>query len=249
VTVPLHRDPHYAFRFEDDRLVPRFHLDGVEAGRRVTVYRLDPDTGGPAGMLAEAVAGDGGWVELPEPLAVRAGQGFVAVPEDEVVIRDETPADVPAVRELNRRAFGRDAEADLVDALRAGGYARLSLVAAQGGLVVGHALFSRLTVETASGVVEALALAPVAVLPDRQRRRIGSGLIRDGLAACRGRGHRAVVVLGDAAYYPRFGFSAALAGRLRSPFPGPHFMALELVPGALAGVEGEVRYPPPFGVG
>lgn len=247
--TPLYRDAYYTFRFADDRLIPRFHLDGVEPGRRVAVYRLDPDTGGPAGLLADAVAGDDGWVDLPEPLVVRAGEGFIAVPEADVVIREETPADRDAVRGVNRRAFGRDAEADLVDALRAGGYVRLSLVAEHSGEVVGHVLFSRLPVETAAGVVEALALAPVAVLPDLQRRGIGSRLIRDGLERCRGRGHRIVVVLGHAEYYPRFGFSAALAGRLRSPFPGPHFMALELVRGALDGVEGEVRYPPPFGVG
>src|SRR4051812_49361695 len=126
---------------------------------------------------------------------------------------------------------------------------RLSLVAEQAGAVVGHLLFSRLPIETSSGTVEALALAPMAVLPGHQRQGIGSQLIRDGLAVCRERGHRIVVVLGHAGYYPRFGFAAALAERLRSPFPGPHFMALELVPGALAGVEGEVRYPPPFGVG
>lgn len=79
--TPLHRDPHYTFRFADDRLIPRFHLDGIEPGRRVAVYRLDPATGGPAGLLAEAVAGNGGWVNLPEPLVVRTGEGFVAVPE------------------------------------------------------------------------------------------------------------------------------------------------------------------------
>jgi len=116
-------------------------------------------------------------------------------------------------------------------------------------VVVGHLLFSRLPIESAAGTVEALALAPVAVRSDRQRQGIGSQLIRDGLAMCRQRGHRIVVVLGHAEYYPRFGFSAALAERLRSPFPGPHFMAMELVPGSLSGVEGEVRYPPPFGVG
>lgn len=79
--TPLHRDPHFVFRFADARLVPRFHLDGVEPGRRVAVYRLDPDTGGPADFLAAAVAGEGGWVDLPEPLVVRAGAGFVAVPD------------------------------------------------------------------------------------------------------------------------------------------------------------------------
>jgi putative acetyltransferase len=188
-------------------------------------------------------------VNLPEPLVVRAGGGFIAVPEAEVVIREETAADHAAVRELNQRAFGQDDEANLVDALRAGQYTRLSLVAEQNGAVIGHLLFSRLPIETASGTVEALALASVAVLPGHQRQGVGSQLIRHGLMMCRQRGHRIVVVLGHAEYYPRFGFSAALAERLRSPFPGPHFMALELVPGALDGVEGDVRYPSPFGVG
>ena len=81
----------------------------------------------------------------------------------------------------------------------------------------------------------------MAALPGRQRQGVGSQLIREGLAMCRQRGPRIVVVLGHADYYPRFGFSAALAERLRSPLPGPHFMALELVPGALDGVEGEMQ--------
>jgi putative acetyltransferase len=246
--TPLHRDPHFTFRFAEDRLIPRFHLDGVEPGRRVAVYRLAPQTGGPADLLFHAATGEGGWVDLSEPLVVRAGGGFVAVPEADVVIREETPADHPAVREVNRRAFGQDDEANLVDALRAGQYTRLSLVAERDG-IVGHLLFSRLPIETVVGTIEALALAPVAVLPERQRQGVGSQLIRQGIAMCRERGYRIVVVLGHADYYPRFGFSAALAERLRSPFTGPHFMALELVPGALVGVEGDVRYPPPFGVG
>lgn len=247
--TPLHRDPHYTFRFAEDRLIPRFHLDGVEPGRRVAVYRLDPQTGGTADLLVRAAASDDGWVNLPDPLVVRAGEGFVAVPEAELVIREETPADHAAVREVNRLAFGQDDEANLVDALRSGQYTRLSLVAERDGVVIGHLLFSRLPIETSGGAVEALVLAPMAVLPERQRQGVGSRLIRDGLMMCRQRGHRIVVVLGHAEYYPRFGFSAALAERLRSPFPGPHFMALELVPGALDGVEGDVRYPSPFGVG
>jgi putative acetyltransferase len=247
--TPLHRDPHYTFRFAEDRLIPRFHLDGVEPGRRVAVYRLDPLTGGPADLLVQAVAGEGGWVDLPEPLVVRAGEGFIAVADPVLTIREETPADHPAVREVNRLAFGQDDEANLVDALRAGRYTRLSLVAERDGVVIGHLLFSRLPIESAAGTIEALALAPVAVLPGRQRQGVGSRLIRDGLTMCRERGHRVVVVLGHVEYYPRFGFSTALAERLRSPFPGPHFMTLELVPGALDGVEGEVRYPLPFGVG
>ena len=163
------------------------------------------------------------------------------------VIRPETPADHAAIREVNRLAFGGDDEARLVDALRDGGYVRVSLVAEEGGRVVGHILFSDLPIVTAGGTVEALALAPMAVIPSHQRRGIGSMLVREGLRACREAGHRIVVVLGHPEFYPRFGFSAKLAERLRSPFSGPAFMAVELVPGALEGVEGEVRYPPPFG--
>jgi putative acetyltransferase len=162
------------------------------------------------------------------------------------IIRAETGTDLDRIREVNRLAFGRDDEARLVEALRAGGHARISLVAEEGGQVVGHILFSELPIVTEKGTVEALALAPMAVAPDRQRHGIGSLLVREGLRACRGSGHRIVVVLGHPEFYPRFGFSAKMAVRLRSPFSGPAFMAVELVPGALGSVEGEVRYPPPF---
>ena len=81
--LPLHYDPHFTFRFADDRIIPRFHLEGVEAGRRVAVYKIDPDSGERLGLLTTATAGDGGWVDLPEPIIVRAGGGFVAVPEED----------------------------------------------------------------------------------------------------------------------------------------------------------------------
>lgn len=165
-----------------------------------------------------------------------------------VVIRPETAADHPAIRDVNRLAFGRDDEANLVDALRDGGHVRFSLAAEEAGRIVGHVLFGELAIVTEAGTVEALALAPLAVVPERQRRGIGSLLTREGLRTCAEAGRRIVVVLGHPEYYPRFGFSADLAARLKSPFSGPAFMALELVPGALEGVVGEVRYPPPFGL-
>ena len=165
-----------------------------------------------------------------------------------IVVREERPADLEAIREVNRWAFGREDESRLVDALRDGGYARLSLVAEENGQVVGHVLFSDLPVVTQASTLYALALAPVAVLPDRQRRGVGSRLIREGLRACTEAGHRIVVVLGHADYFPRFGFSARLAEPLKAPFSGPSVMALELVPGALLNVTGDVRYPRPFGV-
>jgi predicted N-acetyltransferase YhbS len=165
-----------------------------------------------------------------------------------IVVREERPEDLEAIREVNRQAFGREDEARLVDALRDGGYVRVSLVAEEVGRVVGHIRFSDLPIVTHVGTLHALALAPVAVLPEYQRQGIGSRLIREGLRACAEEGHRIVVVLGHPDYYPRFGFSAQRAGRLKAPFSGPAFMALELVPGALENVAGEVRYPPPFGL-
>ncbi len=163
------------------------------------------------------------------------------------MIRPETPADHPVVFEVNRRAAGQDAETVLVDALRAGGHAEVSLAAEIAGRGVGHILFSRLPIRTAAGMVDAVALAPMAVLPDHQRHVIGGELVRAGLEACRAGGHRIAVVLGHPAFYRRFGFPAALAERLESPFGGGEaWMAVELVPGALAGVEGRVEYPPLF---
>ena len=164
------------------------------------------------------------------------------------MIRAEEQSDFEAIREVNRLAFGRDDESRLVDALRAEGHARVSLVAEVDGQVVGHILFSDLPILTPGGRVRALSLAPMSVVPTQQRHGIGSVLVKQGLRSCHEAGHRIVVVLGHPEFYPRFGFSAKLAERLRSPFSGPAFMALELVPGALDGVEGEVRYPPPFGL-
>jgi len=163
-----------------------------------------------------------------------------------LTIRAETAADHAAIAKVNRLAFGGDGEAKLVAALRNGGYVRLSLVAEAEGEIVGHILFSRLPIITSSGVVEALALAPMAVRPEHQRQGIGTRLIQEGLKHCAVAGHRIVVVLGHPEFYRRFGFSATSAKPLAAPFSGEPWMALELVPGALAGVVGRVEYPPPF---
>ncbi|HEY7327979.1 MAG TPA: hypothetical protein VH592_10080 [Gemmataceae bacterium] len=81
--IPLHKDPHFTFRFAEDRIIPRFHLEGVETGRRVLVFKIDSGTGERLGLLATATVGEGGWVDLTEPIIVRAGEAFVAVPEQE----------------------------------------------------------------------------------------------------------------------------------------------------------------------
>ena len=166
-----------------------------------------------------------------------------------VTIRPETTADHDAIGHVNSLAFGQDAEARLVDALRDGGYVRASLVADKDGQVVGHILFSDLPIVTQAGTVSALALAPLAVLPEVQNQDIGSALVRRGLEVCKEQGHRIVVVLGHPHFYQRFGFSSKLAAELESPYSGREsFMAVELLPGALVGVTGRVQYPPPFEV-
>jgi putative acetyltransferase len=168
----------------------------------------------------------------------------------DITIRKETPADVPAIFELNVRAFGQPAEAMLVDTLRQDGdfIPALSLVAVDEGRIVGHILSPPITIASPEGRVPALALAPIAVLPELRRRGIGSLLVREGLAACRRHGHRIVVVVGHPAYYPRFGFTPARVRGIEAPFPVPDeaFMVIALVEGSLEGIHGTVRYPPAF---
>ncbi|WP_207480782.1 GNAT family N-acetyltransferase [Arenibaculum pallidiluteum] len=166
-----------------------------------------------------------------------------------MTISEESLAHHDAVAALNRAAFGGEHEAELVRRLRADGLVASSLVALEGGDVVGHILYSELAVTVDGTPVRAVSLAPMAVRPDRQRRGIGSRLVAESLPLLRARGWGAVVVLGHPGFYPRFGFSAALAAKLASPFTGPAFMALELSPGALAGRAGQVLYPPAFGIG
>lgn len=164
-------------------------------------------------------------------------------------VRAARPDDHAAIRTVERVAFGRDDEARLVDRLRDDGDLVCELVAtAASGVVVGHVAFSHLPVWLPDGdVVRAAALAPLAVLPQHRRAGIGSALVRAGLEACAGAGAAGVVVLGDPAFYARFGFSSALARHLRAPFSGDAFMALELGSGQLRA--GEVRYARAFGIG
>ena len=167
-----------------------------------------------------------------------------------ITIRPEATEDYAAIREVNTLAFGREVEARLVENLRRlpDFIPELSLVGIEAGQVVGHILFSPLVIETQEGAVPAVALATLAVRPEFQNQGIGSELVRVGLEKCRNLGHRIVVVIGHPKYYPRFGFSPARAQGLEVPFPVPDeaFLALELVPGALDGVAGMVKYPPPF---
>lgn len=168
----------------------------------------------------------------------------------DLVVRQETKADIDAVRKLNKKAFKGKDESKLVDALREedGFIPELSLVAQKAGAVVGHILFSPIEIKEGETSVAALALAPMAVLPDLQEQGIGSALVKSGLAEAARLGHKIVVVVGHPEYYPRFGFLKAGEKGLTLPFEceADVFMVLELVPGALDGVRGEIVYPKPF---
>lgn len=163
-------------------------------------------------------------------------------------IRAEKAEDIRAVRRVNELAFGRPNEAALVDALRATSDPQVSLVAVERGQVVGHIFFSPVSIESEGSSTSALGLAPMAVLPEYQKRGVGSRLVREGLRACRRTGCRVVVVLGHPEYYPRFGFVPASRKGLRSEYAVPDevFMVAELETGALGGRRGLVKYSPEF---
>ncbi|MEX2261467.1 MAG: N-acetyltransferase [Bryobacteraceae bacterium] len=169
-------------------------------------------------------------------------------PGDNLIVRSENTEDRSVIRSINEAAFVGSDEADLVERLRAEGVVLVSLVAEVKSRIVGHILFSRMWVETTKGSVSAVALAPMAVLPEYQRRGIGGRLIRDGLDALRSLAEQIVIVVGHPDYYPRFGFSSERTRSLESPFPPEPFMALELSPGALDGIRGRVRYAASFGL-
>ena len=165
-----------------------------------------------------------------------------------LTIRSETPEDVDSIRYVNEQAFGQKEEAELVEKLRNRAALTLSLVAVQKNEVVGHIAFSPVVIDSGSSSFEAIALAPMAVLPAYQRQGIGGQLVRAGLEECRNLGHEIVVLVGHPTYYPRFGFVPAKPKGISCEFEAPEeaFMVLELREGALAGRGGVVNFQPEF---
>lgn len=157
-----------------------------------------------------------------------------------MILRREEPEDRPAIRSLLEAAFPTEAESRLVDGLRSDEDAVVSIVAVVSGSVVGHAMLSRM-----AAPFRALGLAPVAVAPSHQRRGIGSALVNFALNAAEMEGWRAVFVLGDPAFYGRFGFSASSAEGFTSPYAGPHLMVLAFDP-PLPISTGRIDYAPAF---
>jgi len=160
----------------------------------------------------------------------------------------ESQDDQIAIRHVNVRAFGRQNEADLVDALRDTEDFLISLVALQDKNVVGHILFSPVRIESEGQTLAALGLGPMAVLPEYQDKGVGTQLIRVGLQVCVEKGFPIVFVLGHPTYYPRFGFvpTKPLGIQWEHNVPDDVFMVVALADASLAGITGVVKYHPVF---
>ena len=163
--------------------------------------------------------------------------------DSDMLIRPEQPTDWAAVHAVNESAFETPAEAGLVDALRQEAQTVVSLVAEQDGSVVGHIMFSPVSLSAHPGL-KIMGLAPMAVIPGHQRSGIGSALVRAGLERCKELGYGAVAVVGHPNYYPRFGFLPAKGFGIGCEYDVPEetFMILELHPGFLHGASGIIQY-------
>jgi putative acetyltransferase len=160
-----------------------------------------------------------------------------------MITRRETPADREEIRILLMEAFGRPHESLLVDDLRSAGKAVVSIVAPVDGRVAGHILFSEVSIDPACPGWKGLGLAPLAVSSTCRNRGIGTELVKSGIEACRREGWTSLFVLGEQAYYSRFGFVPAGRFGLGNIYGADEaFMAMELVPGALSGKSGTVTF-------
>jgi predicted N-acetyltransferase YhbS len=168
-----------------------------------------------------------------------------------VIIRQEKESDFPDVYSLIKNAFSQDDEAKLVEQLRNSDsfIPALSLVAEIKNKITGHILFTKIKIrESAGREYDSLALAPLAVMPEFQKKGIGGRLIFFGLNKAKELGHKSVIVLGHEDYYTKFGFIPAHRWKIKSPFdvPAGAFMGLELVKDGLKNVKGTVQYPEEF---
>ncbi|WP_353184101.1 N-acetyltransferase [Parapedobacter lycopersici] len=176
----------------------------------------------------------------------------------EVIIRKEEETDFSATFEVVRRAFEHEVQSDhqeqfLVERLRNSDafVPELSLVAEIGGRLVGYVLLTRINISNESGQeAVALALAPIAVLPEYQGKGIGGRLMQAAHQQAIALGFGAIVLLGHENYYPKFGYRLAREFGIALPFevPDENCMAIELIEGALQHVSGTVKYPAAFGL-
>lgn len=164
-----------------------------------------------------------------------------------IQIRPEKPGDYASIYAINTAAFETPAEANLVDRLRSEAHPVISLVAEAEGEILGHILFSPVTL-TGHPDLKIMGLGPMAVKPERQKNGVGSALVSAGLERCKDFGYRAVVVLGHTWFYPRFGFQPSTRFDICSEYDVPEeaFMVLELQQGYLSGASGMIKYHPAF---
>ena len=166
-----------------------------------------------------------------------------------ITIRPETRLDLPAIRKINELAFGQVAEANLVDSLREHCRDILSLLAVDENEPVGHILFSPATIESETDTIRGMALAPMAVLRDRQCEGIGSALVREGLERLQHSSCPYIIVLGHPEFYPRFGFEPASSHGVKCQWegvPDEAFMLAILDQDLMSGITGTARYRPEF---
>lgn len=165
------------------------------------------------------------------------------------IVRSEKPADYDQISNIHDLAFHHDWESKLILDLRKDPQfdPSLSLVADLDGTAVGHICFSRISIETPVSSTEAVILAPLAILEEQRSLGAGSALVTEGIKRCREKGFKIMLVYGGP-YYERFGFRTAHEqGIFRpNPMPGEVVRMLELVPGALEGVRGVIKYPKAF---
>ena len=163
--------------------------------------------------------------------------------------RVEQPGDADSIYQVNATAFGQIEDAELVNALRKHCRERLSLVALDNKKIVGHILFSPVSVQGNHGLAWGMGLAPMAVLPKWQRRGIGSRLIHDAVGRLREANYPFLVVLGHPEYYPRFGFKSARCYGIECEWsvPDEAFMVKVLDPKRMKNVRGIAKYHPEFG--
>jgi putative acetyltransferase len=167
-----------------------------------------------------------------------------------IVIRPEQKEDIERIKEINDLAFNGLNESKLIAGVRDSEYfiPELSLVAVNENQVIGHILFSIISIETEDGHVPTIGLAPMAVHPDFQNQGIGSYLVSEGIQRCKGLNYEHVFVLGHPNFYPKFGFIPSTVKGIRSPFPVPDevFMVNEIREGSLTDISGKIVYPPAF---
>lgn len=164
-----------------------------------------------------------------------------------MIIRAEQPGDETSIFAVNRAAFPTDAEAKLVDMLRSDGDLYFSHVAETDGAITGHIALSPVDAVADGQPIKALGLGPVAVVPDRQLKGIGSQLIGAAIDWAQANDWQLIILLGEPKYYARFGFSVDDAKPFASPYAGPYFQALWLDEAVQKPQSGRAEYAPAFG--